>query len=203
MTTPVLLWADVESDGLGPSARLLEIGLRTTDADLTTLAERSWVIPYRPTEMGHLRRSADPVVQAMHDTSGLWKDCVRLWESSDQHREETPLDREYFWRRDIASEILDWVRVNAPGKLPLAGSSVRADRDWLTAWAWGLDDLLHYRIVDVSTVKTLMHLWAKDRLADAPVPAKRHRVMPDLDDSVQELKFYRSILGLDVTAVAL
>ena len=198
---PALLWADVETTGLGPDANILEIGLRVTDSDLTTLAEQSWVVPYSATEIAHHRAGAKPVVQEMHDASGLWTECAQMWDTSD-HRAAAKVMRETYWHRDIAATVRAFVVANAPGRLPMAGSSVRADREWLTGWVLDFDELLHYRIVDVSSVKTLMGMWAPDRLQGAPVPARRHRVMPDLDDSIAELAFYRSVLGLVPTEMA-
>ena len=182
---PALLFCDIESTGLRPDEPILEVGLRTTDANLNTLAEASWVMPYSGADLTGLRDRAVPFVQEMHDASGLWKECESVGWATCFNR-----------RVRIRAEIVQWIRDNAPGRLPLAGSSVRQDRIWLTHLAPELDteSLIHYRIVDVSSVRILAHLW-HPRLLDAePTGQGKHRVMPDLDDSIELLRYYRAHL---------
>lgn len=179
---PTFLWCDIETPSLAPDAPILEVGLRTTDADLCALAEASWVVPYSSGVVGYMRRNADQFVQEMHDTSGLWTECeMNGWEAARARR------------RDIRDEVVDWIRSNAPGRLPVAGSSVRVDRTWLTNFAPEVDfeGLIHYRILDISSVRILARAWRPELTAMEPVPQKRHRVMPDLDDSIALAQFYR------------
>ena len=191
---PALLFADLESDGLGPGARLLEIGLRVTDSDLATIAEESWILPYRPVDMARIRDDAIPLVRDMHDASGLWTECADAWGRVDWQEARGDCHRQ------VRDDVHAWVEGHARS-LPIAGSSCRVDRDWLTGWIPELDGLLHYRMGDVSALKVLLTPWIPaDRLASKPVPAKRHRVMPDLDDTIEEALWYRTVLGLDVVA---
>ena len=196
--TPALLWTDCESSSLDErTGNLLEVGFRVTDADLATITEASWVVWYRPVTIANIRAESDAAVRLMHDASGLWAECTG---TADDLGYEYARD----WFRDgtRAAEIIEWLLGSGAKGMPLAGSTVGFDRRWLNHWLPGFEQIPHYRSVDVSTVKILMQLWAPDRLTDAPVPAKRHRVMPDLDDSIAELAHYRRVLGLDLAEVA-
>ena len=200
-SAPALLWVDTETSGLDENRHvLLEAGFRVTDSDLRTLGEASWVVTWRSASLHNIKLQAKPEVQEMHTMSGLWKEC-------DGGDGGLPYmcGRDHFrWATAggvSGKEIAAWLHDAGADGLPLAGSTVGFDRRWLNLWVPDFDRIPHYRSVDVSSVKILMNMWAKDRLADAPVPLKRHRVIPDLDDSIAELAFYRSVLGLDVTAV--
>ena len=187
---PALLWADCEADGLGPDAKLLEIGLRVTDTDLATIVERSWILPYGEIEAGYMREDADQIVRDMHDASGLWVECAVPGLDP-----LSALDRRY----DIRDEVTAWVTEHGKG-LPIAGSSCRVDRDWLTGWIPELDTTLHYRMGDVSSIKVLCSPWLAEKypevLASKPAALGRHRVMPDLDDSIAEALWFRRMFGL-------
>lgn len=197
--TPALLWVDTETSGLDEDRHyLLEVGFRVTDSDLHTISEASWVVPWNADGVRvHLRTAADPGVDEMHDRSGLWAECS----IPEEHGGMSVVHIARWSFEQWAPRITYWLLKNEAKGLPLAGSTVGFDRRWLEAWVPGFADVPHYRSVDVSSVKILMQMWAKGRLTDAPVPQKRHRVMPDLDDSIAELAFYRSVLGLDIAEV--
>ena len=179
---PAFLWCDIESTGLEPDAPILEVGLRVTDTGLATLAERSWVVPWPANWVRAKRDTVDPVVRDMHDANGLWDECVAAPSGAARMGDG-------WGHQDIKTGIYQFVDTWALG-LPMAGSSVRVDRGWLTSWV-GIDSLLHYRIVDISSVRILARAWRPDLTALEPVPQGRHRVMPDLDDSIALARFYQ------------
>jgi hypothetical protein len=77
---PSLCWTDIESAGRDPlderTGFLLEVGFRITDADLRTVAERSWLIPYRDATLNAINGETPPDIRAMHEASGLWRDLT-------------------------------------------------------------------------------------------------------------------------------
>ena len=182
-----LVWLDCETSGLVPDRDyLLEVGLRITDGDLVTVAEASWVVHWDADFLATVRAEVHPDVQAMHEANGLWAECA------------LPGPGAY----DVTTAVAAWLTAQNTHRCPLAGSSVGFDRGWMTYWLPIFPELVGYRTVDVSTVKELLARWAPDLSAGRPVQALWHRVMPDLDDSIAELAYYRTALGLDVRAVA-
>lgn len=200
---PSLLFTDVETGGRDPldprRGMLLEVGFRVTDADLTTIAERAWLIPYRAASLDAIRAQTPttPVdVRAMHETSGLWRDLLNRTGSLSYH--DAACSRlGHFHARAVAESITGWLHEHGADGLPLAGSSVGFDRAWLNHWLPGFTEIPHRRNVDVSSVKELVQRWAPAIAASLPAPAKRHRVLSDIEDTVRELAFYRSALHLD------
>jgi oligoribonuclease len=193
---PWLLETDVETTGTGRGVHVLEVGFRVLDRDLEALAERAWVVPYTPRWVAALRALAEPVVVEMHDRSGLWVACVEEAQRADRY---DPADNVDEWLESLVDEIAEWVAVNAPGKLRLCGSSVHHDRAWLIDFVPGFADMVHHRVVDVSTVKSLVEEWWPELAQGRPEPRKTHRVLPDMEDTSAELAFYRSRLALAVT----
>jgi len=89
--------------------------------------------------------------------------------------------------------ILEWLGERcSPRSVPLAGNSVHQDRAFLRRYMPRLHDFLHYRNVDVSTVKELVRRWSPDLLGRAPSKTGQHRALDDLHESIRELQFYRS-----------
>ena len=78
------------------------------------------------------------------------------------------------------------------GASPLAGNSVHQDRRFLRRYMPRLDEFLHYRIVDVSTVKELVQRWYPDAIAQMPAKKESHRAMDDIRESLEELRYYRA-----------
>ena len=83
--------------------------------------------------------------------------------------------------------------------MPLAGNSIGTDRRFLAAHLPEIEEYLHYRSVDVSTVKELARRWYPDALAAAPVKAGGHRALDDIRESLAELAYYRSTVFRDPT----
>ena len=95
---------------------------------------------------------------------------------------------------DAEAQILEYVKLHVgdPGKAPLAGSSVHVDRNFLSKYMPTLDKYLHYRIVDVSSIKELSRRWYPKTYATVPTKTGNHRALADILDSIKELEFYRN-----------
>jgi oligoribonuclease len=169
-----MVWIDCEMTGLDLERdALVEIAVVVTDGELNVLGEGVDVI-IKPPDDSLL--GMDPVVIDMHTSSGL------LTELADG----TTL-------ADAEAQVLAYVREFVPeaGKAPLAGSSVYTDRGFIARDLPGLDAYLHYRLVDVSTVKELARRWFPRAYFNAPQKHGGHRALADILDSIEELRYYR------------
>ena len=172
-----LVWIDCEMTGLDLERdALIEIAVVVTDADLTVLGEGVDVV-IRPPD-GAVEQMVD-VVRTMHTTSGLLDELpsgVTLEEAE--------------------AEVLVYVRqfVPEPGKAPLAGSSVYTDRGFITRDLPALDAHLHYRLVDVSSVKELARRWFPRAYYNSPEKRGGHRALADILESIDELRYYREAI---------
>ncbi|MGE0357508.1 MAG: oligoribonuclease [Burkholderiales bacterium] len=181
--TAPLVWVDMEMSGLVPERdRILEVALVVTDGNLETIAEAPvWVV-----------HQADEVLDAMdawnkgtHGRSGLI-DKVRASKFSEAEVEER-----------IVAFLKEHV---APGTAPLAGNTVHQDRRFMARYMPAFDAYLHYRIVDVSTLKELARRWRPDVLAGV-VKDSKHEALADVHESIEELRHYRrSFLRLEPPA---
>jgi len=173
--TQPLIWMDLEMTGLDPDHdRILEIAVIVTSADLETLDRGPDLVVHQDDA---LLDGMDAWNTEHHGKSGL----VELVKSSTL--DEPAAER----------EILAWLgeRCKA-GAVPLAGNSVHQDRAFLRRYMPDLHDFLHYRNVDVSTIKELLRRWAPQVLAAAPMKRGAHRAMGDLEESIRELAYYRT-----------
>lgn len=172
-----IVWVDCEMTGLDlDKDALVEIACIVTEADLTPLDEGITVVIRPPDEP--LAQMA-PVVVEMHENSGLIteiKDGISLTEASDQ--------------------VLNYVRSHVPDnrKAPLAGSTIYVDRGFLARDMPDLDNHLHYRVIDVSSLKELARRWYPKIYYAAPEKTGNHRAMGDILDSIAELRYYRETL---------
>ena len=139
------------------------------------MAEGPDVVVHQPTDV---LDGMDDVVRKMHTKSGL----LGAIESST------------ISLADAGLATLDFIKqhVPEPGAVPLAGNSIGMDRRFLVAQLPEIERYLHYRSVDVSTVKELCRRWYPDVLAKAPQKAGGHRALDDIRESVEELRYYRS-----------
>lgn len=169
-----IVWIDCEMTGLDPvKDALLEIACVVTEADLTTVDEGVTTVIKPPEDP---LANMDPVVVEMHTASGLITDIpqgVSLSEATDM--------------------VFDYVRkhVPAPRRAPLAGSSVYVDRGFLARDMPALNEYLHYRLIDVSSVKELAKRWYPKVYYQAPPKTGNHRALGDIRDSIAELAYYR------------
>ncbi|WP_328821737.1 oligoribonuclease [Nesterenkonia haasae] len=169
-----MVWIDCEMTGLSPENDvLIEVAALVTDSELTVLGEGVEVV-IRP-DLEALA-GMEKIVRDMHTASGL------LAELEDGIAVETA-------EKKVLEYIQQWVP--EAGVAPLAGNSVHADRAFLRVGMPTLTQHLHYRIVDVSTLKELASRWYPQVKADAPKKTGNHRAMGDILDSIAELRHYR------------
>ena len=170
-----LVWIDLEMTGLDPVVdEIVEIAAIVTDGELNELdGGVSYVV--RPPDLTILD-AMDQIVVTMHTESGLLADIP----------EGIPLAQ-------AGQAVLEYVRTHVPeaGKAPLAGSSVYVDRGFLARYLPELDKHLHYRLVDVSTVKELARRWYPRAYFNAPAKTGGHRALADIRESIAELRYYR------------
>ncbi len=167
-----LVWIDLEMTGLDAMRDvILEIASVITDAQLNVIAEGpSLVVHHAQPILDHM----NTVVRAMHTSSGLL-DRVGNSDISVQ---------------DAEMEIVDFIRAHTNGaRILLAGNSIWNDRTFLQRYMPRILELLHYRMVDVSTVKELVLNWYPDVVEFQK--KKNHRALDDIYESIAELSYYR------------
>ncbi|MEZ5186503.1 MAG: oligoribonuclease [Candidatus Nanopelagicales bacterium] len=174
-----LVWLDCEMTGLDlDHDELVEIACVVTEADLTPLDDGvSCVIKPSDAAMSHM----PAIVQKMHTESGLLP--------------EIPggIDVD-----EAQTLVLDYVRSHVPTsrKAPLCGSSIYVDRGFLAKFMPDLDAHLHYRVVDVSSLKELVRRWYPKTYYASPAKTGNHRALGDTLDSIAELAYYRQAVML-------
>lgn len=151
----MLAWIDLEMTGLDPARHVVvEIATLVTDDDLGLIAEGPDIVVHATSDE---LSTMDPVVRRMHTSSGL----LAAVEGS-----STSL-------ADAGAQTLDFLRahIHEPRSVPLCGNSIGTDRRFLSAQMPEVESFLHYRSIDVSSIKELCRRWYPDTLARAP--AKR------------------------------
>ena len=162
--------------GLEPARHaVVEIATLVTDDELEIVAEGPDLVVACPAE--HLA-DMDDVVRAMHTRSGL----LAAIEASIVTLEEA------------GAQTLSFIKehVPEPRTVPLCGNSIGTDRRFLAHYLPEVEEWLHYRSVDVSTVKELARRWYPEAVKGAPQKAGGHRALDDIRESVAELRYYRS-----------
>jgi oligoribonuclease len=174
----MLAWMDLEMTGLDPSRHIIvEIATLITDDDLQIVAEGpDIVVSASETELGGM----DEIVRAMHSRSGLLDAIHQSAVSLEQAGDATLA----FLRQHIPE----------PGTVPLCGNSIGTDRRFLAAWLPAVDEYLHYRSIDVSTVKELARRWYPEEFDHAPKKVGSHRALGDILESIEELRYYRDTI---------
>ena len=161
--------------GLDPARhRIVEIATLLTDDDLTIVAEGPDLVVHQPPEA---LAEMDEVVVAMHTKSGLLPAIA----ASTVTLEEAGRATLAFLREHISDAR----------SVPLCGNSIGTDRRFLAAYLPEIEEFLHYRSVDVSSVKELLKRWNPGLLDGAPRKAEGHRALDDIRESVAELAYYR------------
>lgn len=169
-----LVWIDCEMTGLDLAHdALIEIAALVTDSELNILGDGIAVVIRPPAEC--LDRMV-PVVHQMHTASGLL----------------TELDAGTTLS-DAETQVLAYIRGWAPEprKVPLAGNSVATDRGFLARDMPELEQHMHYRMVDVSSVKELARRWYPRAYYNSPTKTGNHRALADIRESIRELRYYR------------
>jgi oligoribonuclease len=174
----VLAWIDLEMTGLEPSRhKIVEIASLITDDDLEIIAEGpQLVIGASPSELAEM----DDFVTSMHTSSGLLAEIETTSRSIADAQVET--------LAFLASYI------DEAGTVPLAGNSIGTDRRFLATQMPEIENFLHYRSVDVSTIKELARRWYPEVYANAPEKGGNHRALDDIKESLNELRYYRTHL---------
>lgn len=170
-----LVWIDMEMSGLDAEReRILEIAVLITDGQLNVLAEGPNLVVHQSEE---LLAGMDEWNTKHHGASGL-VERVRASTIDESVAE---------------AAVLGFLQEHClPKTAPLAGNSVHQDRRFLRRYMPALDDFLHYRIVDVSTVKELGSRWFPKAYDARPQKRAQHRAMDDIRESLEELRYYRS-----------
>ncbi|MGH9301401.1 MAG: oligoribonuclease [Acidimicrobiales bacterium] len=171
----MLVWIDLEMTGLDPAEdKILEIATLVTDDDLNILAEGPDLVV--ATEQADLDSMVEPVM-SMHTRSGLLAAAGTSTTSLEA----------------AGAATLDFIRIHAPeaGSAPLCGNSIGTDRRFLAAHLPAIENYLHYRCIDVSSIKELARRWYPEAYSGAPRKAGGHRAMDDIKESVAELAYYR------------
>jgi oligoribonuclease len=172
-----IVWIDCEMTGLDlEKDALVEVAVVVTDSELVPLdAGMDLVIAPTP---GSVEQMND-VVRQMHTTSGLLQELEHGL-SMDEAQEK------------VLAYVRQWVP--EPRKAPLAGNSVGTDRSFLARDMPELVDHLHYRIVDVSSIKELARRWYPRAYFQSPAKNGGHRALADILESIDELRYYRAVL---------
>jgi oligoribonuclease len=169
---PPLIWIDLEMSGLDPDkCAILELACIVTDGELVELGEGIDLVIHQP----------DSVLDAMDE----W--CTR---HHGQSGLTAAVKASNISLREAELRTVDYLRrFTHKGQSPLCGSSVSHDRRFIDKYMPELSAWLHYRTVDVSTVKELVKRW----YPDLTLPAKKnsHRALDDIRESIEELRFYR------------
>jgi oligoribonuclease len=169
---------DLEMTGLNPATHVIvEIATMVTDDDLELVAEGPDLVVHQPAAA---LAAMDDVVREMHARSGLAKAV-----------EESSLSL-----ADAGAATLEFIRqhVPAPRTVPLCGNSIATDRRFLAAHLPEIENWLHYRSIDVSTVKELCRRWYPEALRAAPQKKTAHRAAGDILESIAELRHYRATI---------
>jgi len=172
-----IVWIDCEMTGLDLGAdALIEVAALVTDSELTVLGEGVDVVIKPPDST--LVQMRD-VVRQMHTSSGLLAELDG----------GMTLD-------EAQQAVMDYLRTWVPEarKAPLAGNSVGTDRGFLARDMPALESHLHYRIIDVSSVKELARRWYPRIYFASPEKNGNHRALADIQESIRELKYYRAAM---------
>ena len=171
-----LVWADCEMTGLDLRRdALIEIAVLVTDSELRVLDDGVDIVITAPNE---LLDGMQPVVREMHAHSGL-TEAVRASTTTVAEAEQ---------------QVLDYLRKHVPEArtVPLCGNSIATDRAFLARDMPELDAFLHYRMVDVSSIKELCRRWYPRVYFSQPQKGLAHRALADVKESIRELRYYRS-----------
>jgi oligoribonuclease len=169
-----IVWIDCEMTGLDLGAdALVEVAVLVTDSELNVLGDGVDVVIRPPQEALDQMRD---VVRTMHTTSGLLSELA-----------------DGMTMAEAEAQVMAYVRdlVPDPRKAPLAGNSVGTDRGFIARDMPVLDEHLHYRIIDVSSIKELSRRWFPRAYFAAPAKGGGHRALADIRESIVELRYYR------------
>jgi oligoribonuclease len=177
-----LIWIDCEMTGLSLEKDVLvEIAVLVTDSELNVIGEGvDVVIKATPEQLAGMNE----FVTTMHTTSGLITEIPHGISVKEAE------DRVLAYLENASTQ---------PGKSPLAGNSVGVDRSFIARDMPRLNEYLHYRTVDVSSIKELTRRWFPKAYFNAPAKTGNHRALGDIQDSIAELAYYRQSVFISAT----
>ena len=184
-----LVWVDCEMTGLGAPGsvgqdRLLEIAVIVTDSDLGNMQKGPNLIIHQPKE----------VLDCMSD----WCKNAFGYRADGNHVEgqlASDVAKSTISEVEAERQVIEFVSKHVEaGKGLLSGNTVHADKRFLEAYMPNFMKYLHYRILDVSTVKEICSRWYPEDFAKAPPKAYKHRALDDIEASIAELKFYQTAI---------
>ncbi len=174
---PHLIWIDCEMTGLDLATdALVEIAVLVTDSELNVIGE-----------------GVDVVIQATQDQLDAMNDFVKNMHTASGLITQIPSGISVSAAEE---KILEYLQASGtePGKSPLAGNSVSVDRNFIARDMPKLNEYLHYRTIDVSSIKELARRWHPKTYFASPAKTGNHRALGDIQDSIAELAYYRSAL---------
>ncbi len=170
-----LVWIDLEMTGLDPKRHtIVEIAAIITDADLNVVGEGLDIVIHATDEE---LAQMDDFVTNMHNSSGLTEEIKAA---------TTTL-------AEAETAILELIEKHCAPEhpAPLAGNSIATDRAFIREYMPRLDEALHYRMIDVSTIKELARRWHPRAYFNQPDKGLAHRALADIVESIRELDYYR------------
>ena len=177
---PHLVWVDCEMTGLDTVKDVLvEIAVLVTDSDLNIIGE-----------------GVDLVIKASAEQIADMNDFVTKMHTESGLINEIPKGVQVSEAEELILKYLDSAGV-VPGKSPIAGNSVYVDRIFINRDMPKLSEYLHYRTVDVSSIKELTRRWFPRVYFNSPAKTGNHRALGDIKDSIAELSFYRKTVFVD------
>lgn len=181
----MLVWMDLEMTGLDHTSDVIvEIATLITDDDLNIVAEGPDLVVHATDEQ---LAAMDPFVVNMHTKSGLL----------DQIKAST------MTLEEAGAQTLAFIKEHVPEarSVPLCGNSIGTDRRFLAAYLNEIEEYLHYRSIDVSSVKELVKRWYPDMDSKRPRGQGSHRALDDIRESVKELIYYRERAFVDAATL--
>lgn len=178
----MLAWIDLEMTGLDPDLHVIvEIATLITDDQLNLVAEGPDLVISATEEQ---LEKMDPVVVEMHTKSGLLDE----------------IKASKITLEEAGSQTLSFLmeHITKKGTVPLCGNSIGTDRRFLAKWLPEIENFLHYRSVDVTSIKELGKRWFPKVTGAAPEKNGGHRAMDDIKASLLELQYYRDNLFIDL-----
>ena len=176
-TPKKLVWMDLEMTGLDSDRDvIIEMATLITDLELNVIAEGPEIVIQRPKE---LFETMDSWNREHHTKSGLWDKVVSSEVTQDQAEKMTV----NFLKKHIG-----------PRESPLCGNSIWQDRRFIAKHMKALDSYLHYRLIDVSTVKLIGKIWYPSDTEQSKEKQSAHRALDDIKESIEELKQYRQLI---------
>ena len=174
-----MIWIDCEMTGLDIfHDELCEVSVVPTDFNLNVL-DKGFDIVIKPSDaaVAHM----NDFVRHMHTVSGL----IDEWNANGVSLEEAT--------RQVVEYVRPFLPAEGHGKAHLAGNSIHSDKKFLDRYMPDLTSLLHYRVIDVSTMKELARRWYPQVSLNKPAKHGGHRALADIVESIDELRYYRDM----------